>query len=132
MLRPHTDSMSGGDPTIVYPFRKRDPLTGKWYRARYKASTEEIAEHQGKWIIDGPPEVYRTLGSTSAFRPWQRPQEPEQLLVHPQREAPPVIDPLERFLALMFLRRHITYCVRRRRFAQGQGAALLYRELVQG
>src|SRR5204863_8934636 len=40
-----------------------------------------------------------------------------------------VNDKLERFLALTFLRRHVTYCVRRRRFAQAEGAAKLLREL---
>jgi len=121
--------VSDDQPTILYPFRKRDPLTGKWYRARYKASAAEIAEHDGEWIVDGAPEVYRALGSTSGFRPWQDPPPPAQLLMHPQRELPPAIDALERFLALTFLRRHVTYCVRRRLFAQGQGAATLHREL---
>ena len=123
--------MSSGQPTILYPFRKRDPITGKWYRARYKVSAEEIAQHNGEWIVDGPPEVHRALGPTSGFHPWRRPQETSPLLIHPQREAPPAIDSLERFLALTFLRRYITYCVRRRRFARMQGAARLHRELAQ-
>jgi hypothetical protein len=53
-------------PTLN-PFRKRDPLTGKWYCTRWKASLEEI-ERNG-WIVDGEPEVRASLGSTSGFRP---------------------------------------------------------------
>jgi len=44
---------------------------------------------------------------------------------------PPGIDKLERFLALLFLRRHVAYCMRRRRFAQAQGAATLHREIAR-
>jgi hypothetical protein len=42
---------------------------------------------------------------------------------------PPAIDATERFLVHLFLRRYITWCARRRRFAQMQGAARLYREV---
>jgi hypothetical protein len=42
---------------------------------------------------------------------------------------PPAVDDLERLLALLFLRRYATYCVRRKRYAQAQGAAELHREL---
>ncbi len=59
------------------------------------------------------------------------PPESVRLFLHPQREMPPAIDKLERFLTLIFLRRHITYCVRRRRFAQAQGAANLHREIAR-
>lgn len=70
-----------------------------------------------------PPEIRRALGPTSGFQPRA------MLLVHPQRRTPPAIDKLERYLTLVFLRRHVTYCMRRRRFAQAQ-AAILHRELV--
>jgi hypothetical protein len=121
--------VSDDKPTILYPFRLRDSLTGKWRRARWKASAQEIAEHNGEWVIDGPAEVYGALGLTSDFMPRQAPPEPVRLVMHPQREMPPAIDKLERFLALVFLRRHVTYCIRRRQFAQAQGAAALWREM---
>jgi hypothetical protein len=124
--------MSADKPTILFPFHLRDPLTGKWHRARWKASAEEIAEHNGEWIVDGPPEVYGALGLTSDFMRWKPPPEPVRLLMHPQREMPPAIDKLERFLALLFLRRYVTHCARRRRFAQAQGAAKLHREIARG
>lgn len=39
----------------IFPFRYRDPLTGKWVNARYKATPEEIAErHPEGWEITGP------------------------------------------------------------------------------
>jgi len=89
----------------------------------------KIAEHKGEWIVDGPPAVYAALGDTSGFQPWRR--APETLLLHPQREMPPAVDKLERFLALVFLRRYVTYCSRHRRFAQAQGAAQLHREIAR-
>ena len=113
------------------PFRKRDPLTGKWYRARWMASLVDIERAGG--IVDGEPEVRRPLGAMAGFHPYRDPQPrrvgPVQM--HPQREEPPAIDQLDRFLACVFLRRYATYCVRRRRYAQAQGAAALLRELAQ-
>ena len=115
-------------PIVRDPFRKRDPLTGKWYRAGWKASLEDIGSRGG--MVDGPPETYCQLGATSGFQVERRPalrEDPPQM--HPQREEPPAIDQRERFLACVFLRRYATYCVRRRRYAQAQGAARLWREL---
>jgi len=48
--------------------------------------------------------------------------------MHPQRDSPG-LDEMERFLTGLFLRRYATYLVRRRRYAQAQGAAILAREL---
>ena len=95
-------------------------------------SLAEINAHHGEWIIDGPPETYRQLGATSGFQIERRPApERDRLQLHPQRESPRprAIDQLERFLACLFLRRYATYCVRRRRYAQAQGAAALWREM---
>ena len=122
-----SDEIPNDVPIILYPFRRRDPLTGKWHRARYKVSADALAQHEGEWIVDGPPEIRRALGPTSGFQP--RPP-PAILVLHPQRQTPPAIDKLERYLTLVFLRRHVTYCMRRRRFAQAQAAAILHRELV--
>jgi hypothetical protein len=121
--------MSDEQSIVLYPFRKRDPLTGKWYRARWKASLDDIEARGG--VVDGPPETYRSLGATSNFRVDRRPaprDDPPQM--HPQREQPPAIDQLECYLARAFLRRYATYCVRRKRYAQAQGAAALGRELL--
>ena len=40
----------------LFPFRYRNPVTGKWVRARYVASREEIAKGNAEWEIIGPPE----------------------------------------------------------------------------
>ena len=44
-------------------------------------------------------------------------------------ELQPAIDAAEAFLVAVFLRRYITYCARRRRFAAMNGAARLYAEI---
>jgi len=44
-------------PPLLYPFRFRDPLTGKWIPARYKASRAEIEQRYREWEITGPGEM---------------------------------------------------------------------------
>ena len=44
-------------------------------------------------------------------------------------ELGPVIDSAEKFLLGVFVRRYVTFCARRRRFAAMNGAARLYRNL---
>jgi len=46
--------------------------------------------------------------------------------------APPAVtlDELERFLLVVFLRRYVTYSVRRRRFDSANGAAALFRKIA--
>jgi len=56
----------------LYPFRKRDELTGKWYRARWKASLEEIAKLGG--VVDGERRYAReTIGAPGSLRTAIRP-----------------------------------------------------------
>jgi len=45
--------------------------------------------------------------------------------INPHLESPPAVDTVESFLTTLFLRRYVTYCARRRRYAQMQGAARL-------
>ncbi len=47
----------------------------------------------------------------------------------PPPELQPAIDAAEAFLVAVFLRRYVTYCARRGRFAAMNGAARLYSEL---
>ena len=49
--------------------------------------------------------------------------------VKPSVQHPSALDEIERFLALVFLRRYVTYCARRRRFAQMNWAARLFAKL---
>jgi len=120
----------GPSPLLMYAFRYRDPCTGKWVRARYRAERHEIAERYAEWEITGPAEI-RTPGGGS-FNPFRG---PTMYVAHlPINEEAPVEqrsieDKLARFLVLLFLRRYVTYCARRRRFASMNGAARLFAEL---
>ena len=122
-------------PLAFYPFRYRDQLTGKWVRARYKAEIDVIAERFTEWEITGPAE--RRVPNPTSFSPYHntiahaelmRLDEPAPKL-NPHLEQPPAIDQIECFLLTMFLRRYVTFCARRRRFAQMEGAARLHREI---
>jgi hypothetical protein len=116
---------------VLYPFKLRSQRTGRWYRARWNASLEEIERLGGEMCGEGV--ACRSLGNTSNFmRNVQAPAAPEHSRVdmHPHWESPPAIDAFERALAQIFLRRYVTWCVRMRRYAEAQGAATLSRDLA--
>lgn len=122
---------------LLYPFRYRDELTGKWVNARYVAEMHEIEARHAEWQIVGPPEVRELATSGRYFHPYplvahadlMRLSE-EAPQINPHLEEPPAIDTLERFLVALFLRRYVTYCARRARFAPMQGAARLHGEII--
>jgi hypothetical protein len=122
---------------LLYPFRYRSEITGKWVKARYLAAGEEIAARHADWEIIGPPELRDVDTDARYFQPYrviehaelERMQEPAPLM-NPHLEQPPGIDGFERFLVALFLRRYVTYCARLRRFSQMQSAAALHREIV--
>ena len=58
------------NPLMLYPFRFRDPLSGKWVRARYVVECHEIIARYAEWEIIGPREMRRPLGA--AFTPWKQ------------------------------------------------------------
>jgi len=114
----------------LYPFRFKDPVTGKWVRARYRASVADITARYATWEITGP--VTRPASPSSGFDPFRK------LVAHADlarlSEPPPDIDAgpadaVEAALLETFLRRYVTYCARRRRFAAMNGAAALLRSL---
>jgi len=125
-----------------YPFRFFDDVTKKWTRARYVAELHVIAERYAQWEIIGPPEI--RSGSATMFTPWSTsapaahlPPAEEPPPHHgpmpdpaPIEQPPPVEDRLERFLVILSLRRYITWCARRRTFAQMNGAAKLFGEVM--
>lgn len=120
------DTHPGDGPALVstarYPFRKQDPLTGKWYRARWKASLEEIAENG--WKVDGPPERHHAYGDTSGF---MRRLGTDQRAPAPlDNVALPMPSDDERRLARAFLRRYVTYCARRGLDRKAEGARSLW------
>ena len=58
------------DTFEVFPFRYRDARTGRWVKARYKATPDEIAARYTEWELIGPGEVRRP--STGYFNPMRR------------------------------------------------------------
>jgi hypothetical protein len=115
----------------LYPFRFRDPVTGKWVRARYRATLADIRRRYAAFEITGPGTT--PAGPSTGFDPFRK------IVPHAEiarlSEAPPQIetdlhDALERFLAVAFLRRYVTYCARRGRYAQMGGAARLLRTIA--
>jgi hypothetical protein len=90
---------------ILYPFRYRDPVSGKWMRARYVAERHEIAAQHTEWEITGPPEIRDVNADARYFHPYplvplaelKRLQEPSPR-ISPHLEQPPAIDAAERFL----------------------------------
>ena len=116
----------------LYPFRFRDPRTGKWVRARYVATRAELASRYREWEIIGPPEI-RGDAPVQMFQP-ELPRigagcSDAPLELQPHLAMPPRIDATEGLLLRVFLRRYITWCARRSRFAALNGAAILYREV---
>ena len=68
-MPPRDDLAARTRMLLLYPFRVRNPRTGKWYRARYLAERHEIAARYADWEIIGPPEIRRPI--ETAFSPWQ-------------------------------------------------------------
>ena len=115
----------------LFPFRYRDPRTGKWIRARYRAERQEIAaRHSEGWEIIGPAEVRDVDPEARAFSPFKQMMDAE-LRRYSERppELQPAIDAAEAFLLTVFLRRYVTYCARRGRYAAMNGAARLFAEV---
>ena len=57
----------------LFPFRYRDPTTGRWTRARYVAERHAIAARYAEWEIVGPPEFRNADPAAASFNPWRRP-----------------------------------------------------------
>src|SRR6185369_15895542 len=53
----------------LFPFRYRDPRTGKWIRARYVAELHEIKQRYIEWEIIGPPEIREISSEDRHFTP---------------------------------------------------------------
>ena len=127
---------------LLYPFRYFDPIRRRWIRARYVAERHVIESSYAQWEIIGEPEIHSRGGERDWFNPWAKmPPRPRAHLPPveepppdhgptpdppPVEQPPPIEDQLERFLVLLFLRRYVTWCARRRRFAAMNGAARLF------
>jgi len=119
----------------LYPFRFRDPVTGRWVRARYRAEREEIERRYAEHEIIGPPEVRDGDPDAPRFTPHgagaadAARQDAITVEFQPHLARPPAIDSTEIGLLQLFLRRYVTYCARRTRYASMNGAARLIAEL---
>lgn len=51
----------------LFPFRLRDPVSGRWVRARYVAERHEIEKRYAEWKIVGPAEI-RNVEPSAAFQ----------------------------------------------------------------
>src|SRR5690242_4481615 len=110
----------------LHPFRYKDPITGKWVRARYRATLADIAARYATWEVTGPPSVMP--GTSIGFDPYRKvvPHAEWTRITEPAPDlAPALDDACERALVQIFLRRYVTYCARRGRYAQMNGAAAL-------
>jgi len=123
--------------SLLYRFRYRDPLTGRWVRARYMATVEDISQRYATWELTGRAEVRRPIdgwfsphGKLVTHAELRRLEEPP-LTINPHLDRPTGIDQVECALVGVFLRRYVRYCARRKRYAAMQGAALLHREVSE-
>ena len=114
-------------------------------KARYVAEQEDIAVRYERWEIIGLPEIRKRRGEWHSFNPYaySPPHDPKDPPKEPvddpspweptPKEQPPEettnLYSLERVLVLLFLRRHVTWCARARKYAQLEGAALLQRQI---
>lgn len=55
----------------LYPSKYRDPVSGPWIKARYRASLDDIRARYIEWMIEGAPEVRETSGAVG-FNPHPR------------------------------------------------------------
>ena len=121
----------------LFRFRYRDALTGKWVRARYRAERRDIEERYAEFEIIGAPEIREVNLEARSFDPHFKLMTNAELRrfgekpleFDPHLATPPAVDAVEVFLVRLFLRRYVTFCARRRRFAAMNGAARLLAEV---
>jgi hypothetical protein len=119
-------------PLRLHRFRFRDPSTGRWMRARYRATLVDIRQRYVEWRIEDEGELREGVGAQfSALGAGADAQGARaSRLAEPHVETAPCLAPEEAALARCFLRRYVTYCARRGRYAAMNGAARLLRELA--
>ena len=59
---------------VLYRFRFRDPLTGKWVRARHKLQYPELQRRYVEWEITGAPEIRDGAANVDPFNPFRVPR----------------------------------------------------------
>ena len=56
----------------LFPFRFRDPVTGKWVRARYVEELHEIKRRYAQREVTGAPEIREVSSNERYFTPHPR------------------------------------------------------------
>jgi hypothetical protein len=65
---------------LLYAFRYKSPVTGKWVKARYCAELQEIRhDHPEHELLDA--EVREPRDQWASFKPYRKPGEREQSTV---------------------------------------------------
>jgi len=114
------------------------PLSRCAHREMYPGALSGFAARYAEFEIIGSPEIRVVDRDRQRFNPHTdgtelarraAGDEPQQRLT--VQAIPPTLEPaslhgFERFLLLVLLRRYVTYCARRGRFAAMNGAARLY------
>src|SRR4029077_10813947 len=97
-------------------------------RAPYRAELHELKARYAEFEITGPAEIRDVNPDARYFAPHFNATMSAELRRFRERppELQPNLDALEAFLVRLFLRRYVTYCARRRRFAEMNEAARLY------
>ena len=119
-----------GMPIALHAFRYRDARSGRWVRARYKATLTEIAERYAQWELVGSSEL-RSDEPVRMFNPSSKliPHAELMQMEEKRLDMQPTVADGERALLCLFLRRYVTWCARARQFARMQGAAALHRDV---
>jgi hypothetical protein len=105
----------------LHAYRFRDPATGKWHRARQRATLAEIRARHAAWELIHEPDY--GAGDAAMLNPFA---------CLGFDDAPclaPLLDDDERILVACFLRRYVRYCARRGKVDAMQHAAALLRRL---
>ena len=106
--------------------REVDPRAVSRPSLRYRGAIRRVGDHWAGGFRDVDPEAraftphapFNVMIDAELRRYSERP---------PERQPP--IDALEVFLARLFLRRYVTHCARRGRYAAMNGAARLFAEI---
>jgi hypothetical protein len=62
-----------GRRLLLYAFRYKSPVTGKWVKARYVAELHEIRERHGdEFELIGEPEVREVRDAWMSFNPYRK------------------------------------------------------------
>ena len=65
-------------PFLLYAFRYKSPLTGKWVKARYRAELHEIRERYAEFeLLD--VEIREPSDAWSSFNPYRTPMSASML-----------------------------------------------------